>query len=553
MQLGGKSRHCTAPGAMPTPGGTASPWPGLRTSHWSRPRARRARRKAFGSGLREVGTYALLLAPGHPPRSPSPPNNGSSVPAGSSALESHRIPLRSARRSRQPRCPRRERRGGGASPRTWRRWRHPAAPRAPAARWPRPRSAAPSPPAAGTRGARHSEREAPLSGTSAAPSPPLPSSASQHAPLMPLPAGAAGSRGRAAPRRASLLPSIPASATAPRAGADKGEGTNTWRAPVPLWGRRVPQPRRRWGAGPSRPPQGPRGKGGTGVGGTYSPALAAHLHAARPQPQPSLRGRRGAGSSGGAGHSQPAAPRSGGRRRARSVPGGFTIDTGQSARVSVCVRVCARAGGGASPGAPSRRGGSGGEALFTRRPNPAAPPPPPDARAGPCATPPTPRAGRWYSPARRAPSPRRWDAAEAGCAGGQSARGGGAGRGSPGHAAGPERWEPRGGDCGAAGPGSPLRCFLPKRRKDALSAGRSRRLGALPGLLNIFRRRHAKCRRAPGETSERSAALHAGPCSYATESWKVKHYQQPRGMILPEAPVYTVTDHNLSFRMCFPF
>lgn len=85
--------------AMHTPGVTASPCPALRTSHSCCPRARR---KAFGSGLGEVGTYALLIAAGHPPRSPSPPNNGSSVPAGSSALESDRIPRRSDHQSRRP-------------------------------------------------------------------------------------------------------------------------------------------------------------------------------------------------------------------------------------------------------------------------------------------------------------------------------------------------------------------------------------------------------------------------------------------------------------------
>lgn len=162
---------------------------------------------------------------------------------------------------------------------------------------------------------------------------------------------------------------------------------------------------------------------------------------------PSLRGRRGARSSGGAGHSQLAAPCFGGRRRARSVHGGFTIDTGQRARVSVCVRVCAPAGGGASPGAPSRAGGSGGEALFTRRPNPAAPPHRPMLGLVHAPPPPTPRAGRWYSPARRAPSPRRgrggapplWRNRSRVCRRPISARR----RSSPGHRAGPGQLEPK--------------------------------------------------------------------------------------------------------------
>lgn len=152
-----KGSHGTVPlqvqaRAMHTPGVTASPRPPLRTSHFSCPRARR---RALGSGLREVGTCVLLLAPGHPPRPPSPPNNGSSVPAGSSALESDRIPRLSARQSRRPPAPLPAAgpAGEGAP--------HPApgggdVTPPPPARRPRPCSAAPSRPA-DPRGARQRE------------------------------------------------------------------------------------------------------------------------------------------------------------------------------------------------------------------------------------------------------------------------------------------------------------------------------------------------------------------------------------------------------------
>lgn len=318
----------------------------------------------------------------------------------------------------QPRSPRRgraggDRRGGGASPRTWRRWRHPAAPRPPADPGPAPphlpRRPIPPPRRPRAHGAARSGRRR---GKRRAPAqvrpPPLLRLATRppHAPA----GGGGGETGKSGSAACfppslhhSLPPPPPARVRTKGRGPTPGErrslcGVGASRSPAgneargPVLparprdreGRKV----RRWGALTRLPS--PR---------TFAP-LALSL-------SPSLRGRRDAGSSDGAGHSQPAAPCFGGRRRARSVPGGFTIDTGQRARVSVCVRVCARAGGGASPGAPSREGGSGGEALFTRRLNPAAPPHRPMLGLVHAPPPPTPRAGRWYSPARQAPSPRR--------------------------------------------------------------------------------------------------------------------------------------------------
>nr|XP_054485627.1 translation initiation factor IF-2-like [Agelaius phoeniceus] len=264
-----KREQCTHLAAQP-----ALLRPPLRPSHSSCPRARR---KAIGSGLGEVGTYALLLAPGHPPRSPSPPNNGSSVPAGSSALKSDRIPLRSDRRSRRPSAPLPspapvpaaggDGRGGEGRGRLSPHLAAVTSPRRPPpARALTPAALpAPSPPAdpaaapaAGTRGGREreEERQAPRSGTSAAPFSPPPRNTP---PSCSCPRGRRGRRGHGGKRLRGVLSPFPPSqppAAAPRAGADKGEGSNTWRAPVPLWGSRVPQPRRRWGAGagPSRPP-----------------------------------------------------------------------------------------------------------------------------------------------------------------------------------------------------------------------------------------------------------------------------------------------------------